>query len=275
MTDDLTEVLHHGADGLPPPRHQPAELRHDAEHRRRVRRATGGTLVALAVVLGALASGVDGRDETAPRPAPARTPTPTAPGPTGSRTFALADQAVLTGKDWHDVTGGPGSRSAIDTRQAHACTPDPRAQGSPTETQAVTYRESQRPGTQLNEYVMRYADVRRRRGRVRRGLQQLRRLPGPGPSAYDEKLEDGTGLCAAGLPAPGRRGVRHRGAARVGHRLVLRAGAGRLPARRRPRRQRRGRHQSHRVGRPEHPHPGAGPGPGHPRRAPAVWPDLR
>ena len=158
MTDDLTELLHRGSEGLPPPRHQPAELRHDAEHRRRVRRATGGTLVALAVVVVALASGVDGHDETAPRPAPARTPTPTAPGPTGSRTFALADQAVLTGKEWHDVTGGPGSRSAIDTRQVHACTPDPRAQGSPTETQAVTYRESQRPGTQLNEYVMRYAD---------------------------------------------------------------------------------------------------------------------
>lgn len=166
MTDELTEVLRTGTEHLPAALRRPADLRRNAEHRRRVRRVIGGTVLGAACLAVAIGWNLGGQAAPTPRPAPAVTPTtprpapavtPTTPSPSGAAVFSTAAHPLLTEAQWRDIAG-PGTRTAVDPHRIHSCTPDPRGHGEPTESSAGTYRERERPGTQINEYVMRYAD---------------------------------------------------------------------------------------------------------------------
>lgn len=159
MTDELTEVLHAGTEHVPTALRRPADVRRSAEHRRLVRRAVGGAVAAVVVLAVAIGSGLGGDAAPTPRPSPAETPTTPQPSLTNAGgLFTLAAHPLLTEAEWQSITGGPGTRTAIDPNQLHACTPDPRVQGEQTDSRAGTYREQGRPGTRINEFAMRYAD---------------------------------------------------------------------------------------------------------------------
>jgi hypothetical protein len=181
MTDDVTATLQAKTEGLSVSVPRPETVRLSAEHHRRVRRVSAGgvAVVSVAALLVALASGVGGQSSTSP--APADTPTTPSHNPSAEADTvpALAAHPLLSEQDWRAITYGPGTRSAAVKGSAMLngpaltiCTPDPRTRLDfdngygvtvdtvPTESRAATFRESGRPGTQINEYVMRYRDQR-------------------------------------------------------------------------------------------------------------------
>jgi hypothetical protein len=178
MTDRLTELLHSGTERMPASLRPPADLRHGAEHGRRIRRGVVGGAVAGALILAlAVGSGLLGQAPSTGL-APAETPTTRSPNPSGTAAglFALAADPLLTVADWAYLTGGGDERvvrTDAKTQPLLACITDPRIGVAPVsgpfpapESHAASYRQPDRRNSpdlgsaaRLNEYVLRYDDA--------------------------------------------------------------------------------------------------------------------
>lgn len=176
MTDKLTELLHSGTERMPDAPRPPADVRHSAEHGRRIRRGVVGGVVAGALILAlAIGSGLLAKPLSTWL-APADGSTTQSPSATESGLFTLAADPLLTVADWAKLTGeGVPSvvRTDAKTQPLLKCFTDPRdgvgGRGSfpPAESHAASYLH---PGYgknnpdlgstgKLNEYVLRYDKV--------------------------------------------------------------------------------------------------------------------
>ncbi|MEO8518992.1 MAG: hypothetical protein ABI438_07395 [Dermatophilaceae bacterium] len=175
MTDDkLTELLHSGTERMPDAPRPPADVRHSAEHGRRIRRRVVGGVVAGALILAlAIGSGL----LTKPLStwlAPADGSTTQSPSTTEAGLFTLAADPLLTVADWAKLTGeGVPTvvRTDAKTQPLLECFTDPRdgaagTRGFPSaESHAASYLhpgyDKDNPGStgKYNEYVLRYDKV--------------------------------------------------------------------------------------------------------------------